>query len=95
MKCPVCVEQGQRSKVFSNGSTKTLMGGGEPFWDEDGNYHRHDPNRVTSSFCCSTGHYFSETFYKACPNEDCDYGSEPPRRHIDQKSVATPIPRRY
>ena len=75
--CPECVEQGQRSKVFEQGSTKTLLGW-RPFWDEDGKRHSHDPNTVTSYYKCSNGHVWGTKSKVPCPNPDCDYGKENP-----------------
>lgn len=74
MKCPECVEAGQTSKVFSRGSTRTLLGGGGPFWDEDGTRHEHDPNIVTSGFECSNGHMWATKGKRPCPAPDCKYG---------------------
>jgi hypothetical protein len=73
MKCPRCVEDGQRSKVYDNGSTSGGLGW-TPHYDEDGNYHRHNPSKVTSGFKCSNGHYFSITRSVPCPRHDCDFG---------------------
>ncbi len=75
MKCPECVKLGVTSKVYSNGSLRTLMGGGETFYDEGGERHRHDPNRITNGWYCSNKHYFSEVFGLPCPNKKCDWVS--------------------
>ncbi len=77
MKCPECVGSNQRSKVYSRGSTSTLMGGGAPFYDEDGEYHAHDPNKITDGWQCSNGHSFAETRTRPCPSRKCEYGKSP------------------
>jgi len=55
MKCPDCVKEGTRSRLTILGSTATLMGH-SPYYDEDGNYHSHDPNRIRTEYNCSRGH---------------------------------------
>ena len=57
MKCPKCEEEGKRSKVYVGGSSSTLLGW-TPYYDEDGNYHNNDPNRITTNYSCSEGHNF-------------------------------------
>jgi len=76
MKCPGCQLSGDTSKVYINGTTKTLMGW-RPYYDEDGNYHSHDPNRATTGYSCSNGHEWSITSTPSCPNTECSYGDEP------------------
>jgi hypothetical protein len=56
MKCPECVENGQTSKLYTNGNSSTLLGWTSPYYDEDGQYHSHNPNTVTSYYSCSKGH---------------------------------------
>lgn len=60
MRCPECVEAGQRSKVYVGLSTTTLMYA-QPFYDEDGRWHHHDPNQTTTEYTCSNGHSWKET----------------------------------
>ena len=55
MKCPKCIEEGKRSKVFDLGRSTTLMAC-PSYYDEDGNHHTHDSNRISSCFECSEGH---------------------------------------
>lgn len=55
-KCPVCVEQDTKSKLYvSLGGIVTDMLGID-YYDEDGNYHSHDPNWRTVEWDCSNGH---------------------------------------
>lgn len=65
MKCPVCVKEGLRSKVYGGIGLSTLVYY-EPFYDEDGEYHDHDGNAFTADYSCSYGHEFTVTSYKKC-----------------------------
>ena len=71
MKCPVCVENDQISKVWSIGQMTTLMSC-HPYYDEDGVYHSHDQNKVARGYLCSNNHRWSVTSVAECPN--CDFG---------------------
>lgn len=78
MKCPECVAAEQTSKVYPLGSAKTSIGW-SPFWDEQGVYHAHDPNRVSSAYKCSNGHcWLEDGVLLPCPNDDCMYGKDVP-----------------
>lgn len=59
MKCPQCVEEGKKSTVYPGYGTRTLIGN-YPYYDEDGNYHDHDPNCSTYRYECSNKHIWSE-----------------------------------
>jgi len=76
MKCEQCVEEGTKSRVTDRGSSKTLLGGSPSYYDEEGVYHHHDPNKITTAYTCSNGHTFVIRRLGSCPNEDCDYGKE-------------------
>lgn len=65
MRCPECIEGGVKSRVFTNGSSTTLMGH-SPYYDEDGRYHNHDPNIRQSSYRCSNGHAWSQEDTHTC-----------------------------
>lgn len=67
MRCPECVSVGVRSTVTPGLMTTTLMWS-PPFYDEDGQYHDHDPNKRVSHFTCSNGHAWSETRLQKCPS---------------------------
>lgn len=86
MICPKCKELGLKSTVTSYGSMSTLMGY-PTYYDEDGNVHQHDSNRVTSDYRCSEGHRFiSERKGSPCPSypKNCDFsGGEEKIRIID------------
>lgn len=72
MKCPKCVEDGERSTLTGGVGTTTLMYAA-PFYDEDGNYHDHNPNATTTSYQCSRGHRITVTTHRRCGS--CDWGS--------------------
>ena len=72
MKCPQCVKEGKKSHINVGTSTTTLMYC-PPYYDEDGKYHHHDPNYVTTNYTCSNGHEWAETTYDSCW---CGWGKE-------------------
>lgn len=74
MKCLECVLEGERSTV-TPGSTETTLLSHNTYYDEDGVYHDHDPNRHTTPYRCSRGHNWLKTGYKTCPN--CGYNRDP------------------
>lgn len=59
LKCPSCVSEGRRSKVFVGMQTRTLMAV-HTYYDEDGRLCVDDPNKTTSSYSCSNGHRWTE-----------------------------------
>ncbi len=74
MKCQKCIDANLKSRVFIIGPTgkmKDVVPNATPsdrqqFFDEDGNFHRHDENRHLVSFECSLGHKFEEVFKTDC-----------------------------
>ena len=55
-KCPECIKEGKTSKFYpSQGCLSTLMGY-QSYYDEQGEYHKHDPNTKSTSWRCSNGH---------------------------------------
>ncbi len=75
MICQKCKEEGKESRVQSSGAMSTLLAS-FPYYDEQGRYHSHNPNRVSNSYSCSNGHKFTITGRDKCPNPDCSYGNE-------------------
>ena len=57
--CPVCQEQGLKSRVYPEGTTSTLIAH-QPYYDEDGKWVGNDPNTVTQGFRCSRGHRWAK-----------------------------------
>ncbi len=86
MKCPVCVEEGKRSRVHPRGSRRTLMHC-SPYYDEDGKLHSHNRNTTTSSYSCSEGHRWSIKIKGRCPN--CDFGKGPDKVIIHEPKEQT------
>ena len=72
MMCPICVDQGTRSRVTPGDRFTTLMGH-SPYYDEDGQYHIHDPNTVTVEYGCSHGHRWEEKPRMVCGAPDCGW----------------------
>ncbi len=70
MKCPECVAVGLRRTETAGGTSTTLMWS-PAFYDEDGKYHDHDPNKKTAEYACSNGHKWVETSRGKCPS--CDW----------------------
>ena len=70
--CEQCASQNLKSKVFPGGVTNTLMYF-KPYYDEEGNYHHHDTNKVKMFFSCSNLHKWDKTLVNECPNENCDW----------------------
>lgn len=65
MKCPQCVKEGKKSKVYPGVSMTTAMWC-PPFYDEEGNYHHHDSNVTTTEYSCSNGHKWTEKTSGSC-----------------------------
>ncbi len=55
MKCPECLKEGKRSRVYVGESSTTAMRTFS-YYDEDGEFHHDDPNITTTSYSCSEGH---------------------------------------
>lgn len=72
MKCPTCVAEGKKSRVEIGRTSRTCLGH-SPFYDEDGKYHNHDPNRSTTQYHCSNGHAWQDVSYTECW---CGYGKK-------------------
>lgn len=72
MKCKYCVALGKRSRLTVRESFRTAAGW-SPYFDEDGVYHRHDMNMVTTTYTCSNGHSVHETVKPACPSCGSDW----------------------
>lgn len=71
MKCPFCEEEGKTSKVYVGIGSSTLMAH-SPYYDENGQFHMHDPNTHTGNYTCSNGHAWSDSEIRGCSS--CDYG---------------------
>lgn len=74
MKCPTCVEEGEKSRVYCGGSSMTGIGGSQDFWDEEEIHHYHEVNRVSTSYSCSRGHSWVFSTVPSCPAPGCEWG---------------------
>ena len=75
MKCPVCVKLGLKSTLTEGAGMSTMMYSA-PYYDEDGNYHNHDPNTHTHTLACSNGHKMTVSHKSGC----IPCGTEPTER---------------
>ena len=72
-RCPSCVREGTRSTVTVGGGGFVTLMGWSPFYDENGNYHTHNPNDTGWQYWkCSAGHHGRMRSGLAC--RSCDYG---------------------
>lgn len=74
MICPKCKELGLKSKVYGGNVGFSTCAGWQPYYDEEGIHHSHNPNSNTSSLYCSNGHRIVISSSNKCVN--CDYGHE-------------------
>jgi hypothetical protein len=63
--CEECQKEGLKSTVVSLGTFSTCMGW-NPFYDEEGRYHAHDPNYRNERLNCSNGHVFIRPIKNTC-----------------------------
>jgi hypothetical protein len=75
MICPICKVKNLKSILKDYGSMVTCLYC-IPFYDEDGNYHHHDRNNITTGYDCSNGHKFNIVTQKKCPQENCDWNKK-------------------
>ncbi len=73
MICEECKKAGQKSRVTCHGGSTTAVYCA-PYYDEDGTYHHHDMNIVTSSYECSNGHRWTTQRHPKCPS--CNWPDE-------------------
>lgn len=71
--CTDCGSNNQESRVYPQGTLTTAMAVDEHF-DELGNHHMHDPNYKTTTYECTEGHTWTESFKVECPA--CDYNHD-------------------
>lgn len=74
MRCAKCVEAGMLSRVYPRGSTSTCMGY-QPYYDEAGIYHSHNPNIYTGAWSCSRGHEWTHRSQSPCRAEGCEWNT--------------------
>jgi hypothetical protein len=59
--CPIC----QTTEVDFR-SEASWMIPWEPYKDENGKIHAHNPNKHFMDYKCKNGHVFEETYFKKC-----------------------------
>jgi len=69
--CQDCMVAGQTSIVRSNQLMTMQKGQYDHYYDEQGNYHRHNPDITIESFTCSKGHSWKERWSVKCSS--CDF----------------------
>lgn len=75
MICKKCKKEGFTSKVFPELMEETCLGW-FPYYDEEGNYHSHNPNQRMRRHKCSNGHSWTIFSLELCPAEQCNYGGD-------------------
>lgn len=96
MKCPVCIEQGKKSRLDFPSVEQTDEDRWRPegprkdrLWnDEEGRLHSHDRCFSRSWYACSNGHYFSVISESRC---GCGWSS-PARVTVTEKPVVPEEP---
>jgi hypothetical protein len=73
MICPECKKEGLKSTIMLGGGSSTLMGY-NPYFDEEGVYHKHNPNSFCCSWMCSNKHTGTTSIGNPCPAPNCNYG---------------------
>lgn len=63
--CPECASEGEKSRSYFCGTLRTAMAGAS-YYDENGDYHDHDPNVSTTSYSCSRGHRWTTKTTPEC-----------------------------
>lgn len=56
--CPLCRKAELKSRVYALPRTSFCMAW-EPYYDEEGRFHMHDPNISVEPYRCSLGHRFN------------------------------------
>ncbi len=71
-RCHQCVEEGLKSKFVVKTAKKATNELTERYYDEEGEYHFHDPVR-TGMWSCSNGHTGIYNKYQFCSVRNCEY----------------------
>jgi len=73
VKCPLCVKDGLTSTIRVPGRGVSTDSCVKCFYDETGEFHRHDPNLLTQPLLCSRGHQLVLVTRFGCGAKDCDF----------------------
>jgi hypothetical protein len=72
--CPKCRELDQKSTIQYKDRTITDVYF-PPYYDENGVYHHHDGNRITTIYTCSNDHRITTSETSKCPSwPECTWG---------------------
>lgn len=75
--CQRCEADGVPYQTRPGPMTMTAMARLDTYWDKDGQYHKHDPNKRTSEYHCSNGHVWHVIAMFPC--RSCEYGHTEPQ----------------
>jgi hypothetical protein len=65
VKCSECQKRRERRYIYIEGSSVTNMAIDE-YYDEDGHFHRHDPNTILTKYSGSKGRSWSDKYQHEC-----------------------------
>ena len=86
MRCFYCQQEGKKSTLNPGPQSTTCMSC-PSYFDEEGVWHNHDSNQLTTCYTCSNGHAYKEVTYRVCPAKGCDFNKdEEPERHLLKES---------
>jgi hypothetical protein len=71
VKCPFCIEEDEKSRVYPSAWANRTLAYHPPYYDEEGHKHVHDSNVTSRQFKCSRGHVWEERISGSCPS--CDW----------------------
>lgn len=74
MKCRECEKENKTSRLTVSGPASATLLYFEPYYDEEGKYHNHDSNIITTGFSCSNGHEYTVKYLMPC--QSCNFGGE-------------------
>jgi hypothetical protein len=66
MICNECKQNNLRSRVYILDSFYDLQEAQDRFFDEDGKWHVHDTNSITTKYRCTKNHEWSQVKYATC-----------------------------
>jgi len=72
MICKKCESENRKSTISIRNCPVTDLVI-DQYYDQDGEYHIHDPNRIISALICSNGHVWDEEIPNNCPAFGCNW----------------------
>lgn len=93
MKCPACVENGDKSILFEKHLKEPPEGGlVERFYDYDGRKHVHAHTVHRMVLQCSNGHAYQQRLQERCPCTGCGWNEKSTVKARDLPIDAPPAP---